>query len=325
MDIVVHIFLFLLSAAVIWFFAGLLIESVNRVAIRFNQSGFTTAFFVLGFLTSISEISVMVNSSINKTPQISAGNLIGASFVILLFLVPLMAVVGNGIALKHTLHHKNLGLALFVAALPVFLVLDGNITLNEGVLCLLAYAILIYSINKQHNESLPKVVKAVEHDLIKDKHTTTWDVIKIIAGAAFIFIAGHLLVEEALYFSLLFNAPASLIGLVVLSIGTNIPELVIAVRSIVKNHKEIAFGDYVGSAVTNTLVFAFLPWFNKGFVVESSEFIYTAVLTVIGFAGFFIAAKTKNNISRKEGWWLLGVYFIFILVQIINFGHSKIY
>ncbi len=319
MDAFVHIVLFVFSAAVIWFFAGLLIESVTNVARRFHQSGFTVAFFVLGILTSVSEMSVMVNSSLSGTPQVSAGNLAGASLVILLCIVPLVAIVGNGIELKNTLKSKNLAAALFVVVLPVLLMLDGDVSKSEGLACFVAYGALAYLIRRQDVHTLPRVIQAVEAELIERRRATFTDIFKIIVGALFIFIAGHLLVEEAVYFATVLSIPASIVGLLLLSVGTNIPELVIAVRSILKKRKDIAFGDYLGSTVANTLIFGFLPWLNGGFTVEPTEFIGTAVLMVLGFVGFFVCANSKNNITRREGYVLVSVYVTFLAFQVVNF------
>src|SRR3989338_3153819 len=105
-----HVLLFLFSAGIIWFFAGLLIESTDRLARHFHKNGFIVAFFVLGFITSISEIAVAVNATIKGVPEISAGNLVGASFVILLFIIPFLAAIGNKIELRHTLSRQNLRL-----------------------------------------------------------------------------------------------------------------------------------------------------------------------------------------------------------------------
>jgi cation:H+ antiporter len=319
MTTLVHILQFLISAGVIWFFAGLLIESINNVAKRFNQSGFTIAFFVLGLLTSISEISVLVNSSIQGIPQVSAGNLVGASFVIILFLIPFLAIVGRGVLLKNTLHKKNLAAALLITALPALFLLDGSVTRVEGLICIMVYVMLFYLIRLQRSRSsIPKVIEAVEEDLIAKRNTTAVDVLKIFIGAVFIFLAGHILVDEAVYFSEILKIPSSIIGLLILSIGTNIPEIVVAIRSILKKHKDIAFGDYLGSAVTNTMVFGFLPWLNGKFNVEASEFIFTALLIIIGFTGFFIASQTSNRITKKEGWWLISIYALFVIVQLVN-------
>ncbi len=151
-----------------------------------------------------------------------------------------------------------------------------------------------------------------------DRRNTLWDAVKILAGAAFIFIAGHYLVEQAVFFADTLSVPRSLIGLILLSIGTNVPELAIAARSILKRHKEVAFGDYLGSTITNVPIFALLPLVNGAFVVEPSEFMTTALLMVAGLGFFYVFAGSKDNISRKEGLVLLGFYCIFLVLQFVN-------
>ncbi|MBP9686979.1 MAG: sodium:calcium antiporter [Candidatus Doudnabacteria bacterium] len=315
MQYIPHFLTLIFSAAVIWFFAGILVESASNVARRFHQSGFTVAFFLLGFLTSISEFSVMVNASLEGNPQVSAGNLIGASFVLILCVVPILAIVGNGVTIRNTLNTQNLGLALVVVALPALLVLDGDLNRQEGLLCLLLYVTLLYQIRKQTKGKAPQLVHEVEKELLEKKRAGWWDGIKILIGAGAIFGSGHLLVQETVFFSGALGVPSSIIGLLLLSIGTNVPELVIAIRSILKKRKDIAFGDYLGSTVTNTVFFSFLPLANGRFTLEAKEFQATALLTVAGFVGFFLAAKSKSNISRHEGWILVSVYALFVIVQ----------
>lgn len=316
MATLVHVFIFLSSAGIVWFFAGILIESVERVAKHFHKTGFSVAFFVLGILTSISEISVAINATIDGIPQVSAGNLVGASFVILLFIVPFLAVAGMGVGLRNTISGKSLITAFTVIVLPAALVIDGEATRNEGVLMLLAYITLVYAVYREYNS----VKRAVEIpvELINKKHATVFDAIKILVGGGAIFVAAHFLVEQAVYFSELLRVPGSLMGLILLSVGTNVPEIVIAARSILKKHKEIAFGDYLGSAAANTLIFAFLPFLNGSFGVEPKEFFETTMLMIPGITLFYFFAKSKRDISRKEGLILLAFYACFLAIQFFN-------
>lgn len=318
MDLLQHLLFFLLAASAIWIFSGLLVGSVDRVAKRFHQSGFTVAFFVLGFMTSISEISVMVNSTLNGTPQVSAGNLVGASFIILLLIVPFLAIIGNGISLKNSFTKWQFALALIVIALPALCLSDGKVSPGEGLICLLGYSILLYFIHKSKPETIPEVIEEVEKELTHKKHATLYDLLTIVGGAIAIFVSGHVLVEETVYFSGMFGIPSSIIGLVVLAIGTNVPELVIAVRSIKSGHADIAFGDYMGSTVANTVVFAVLSLLNGAFTVEASEFAVAIILIIISFTALFVFAQSQNRLSRREGIILISIYAIFILIQVIN-------
>jgi len=316
MELITHIAFFLFSAVVVWFFAGLLIESVGRIAKRFHKTGFSVAFLVLGILTSISEISVAVNASIDGVPEVSVGNLIGASFVVLLLIVPFLALVGRGIDLKRTVSSYGLVIAFGVVALPSLLVLDGDVTIREGMLMILVYFTLLWAIERQRN-SIPDIQGVAQDEILK-KEATLLDFLKILGGGGAIFIAGHFLVEQAVYFAAYLDVPSSMMGLLLLSVGTNVPELVIAVRSILEKRKDIAFGDYLGSAAANTLIFGVLAIMNGDFFVEASEFFGVTILMIIGLILFFIFARSEKKISRKEGIILLSFYGCFLVVQVWN-------
>lgn len=314
MEVFSHFITFGLSAAVVWFFAGLLVSTVDRVAREIHKTGFTVAYFVLGMLTSISEFSVLVNSSIDGVPQISAGNLSGASIVLLFFIVPILAISGNGVHLSRAFTNRNLLLNLLVILAPSLLLVNGTLSFRDSVLLLMLYITLVYFIARQETKP-QKSLRALKKKLIARKTSTIPEMLKILCGAAFIFVAGHFMVEEVTYFADLLSVPGSLIALIILSIGTNIPELSIALRALIRNRKDIAFGDYLGSATTNTLLFAVLGIYNGTFSVEPKEFVSTAIILTGGVICFYFFSRSKKQISLPEGLLLLIFYAVFLTVQ----------
>ncbi|MFA5273114.1 MAG: hypothetical protein WC353_03045 [Candidatus Peribacter sp.] len=326
MTVILHLLLLLLSAAIIWALSGLLIGATDRVAKRYNRPGFAIAFFVLGVLTSISEISVATNATLEGVPQVSAGNLVGGSIVIFLLIIPLLAVLGGGLPMTSALTRGNLAFLLGVVVLPSLLILDGSVSRVEGVLMVFLYVTLLYTVQKRKpaGDIVEETMQHVEEELLHTKgmfftrHATLVDVAKIAFAGVLIFLGGKLLVHESIYFSTLLSIPPSLVGLILLSIGTNAPELVIAVRCIVGKHKDIAFGDYMGSAAANTPLMGFLALANGKFALERSEFVPTFFLLLIGLIAFFVFSRSKNDISRKEGIMLLCLYGGFLVMQFIN-------
>lgn len=314
-----HVALFVLSMAVIWFFGGRLVDSTDRMAHRLHKSGFRVAFFVLGFITSISEFSVMVSASLDHAPQISAGNLVGASIVIFLLIIPFLAIRSHGIKLAHTLTKWQLLVALIAVFLPAALMADGIATPNEGIVCLLIYALLVFLMHPRFHASAPvqppvalgEPVGPFDRFLVATK-----DVFGILVGGVIIFFASRVLIDETRFLSQLLSIPGSFIGLLILSIGTNIPELVVAIRAVQKKHTDIALGNYLGSAITNTVLFGVLVLMNGRFTVDAVEFSITSIVTGIGLIAFYWFARSKNLLSRMEGWVLAAMYIVFVLFQI---------
>ncbi|MDD5751144.1 MAG: hypothetical protein PHS73_01325 [Candidatus Peribacteraceae bacterium] len=320
MSVPAHALLFLLSASVIWLLSGILIDATDSVARRFNKPGFAVAFFVLGFLTSIGEISVAANATIGNVPQVSAGNLMGASLVIILLIIPVLAIIGNGIPMTRALRPSTVVLLLGVILLPALLSLDGSVTASEGILICLLYAALVFRIRKKQptEETAAAALQQTKEQLLHARRGTVMDVGKIVIGALLIFLAGNILVDESVFFARLLSIPLSFMGLLVLSIGTNVPELVIAVRCVLGRHKDIAFGDYMGSAAANTLIFGLLPVAGGTFAIEASEVWLTFGIFAVGLVLFFLFARTKEILSRREGIVLLLLYVLFMAFQITN-------
>jgi len=319
MAITNHALFFLLAFGIIWVISGLIIGAIDRVAKHYNKPGFAVAFFVLGIMTSISEMSVAFNATIERVPAISAGNLVGASVVIFFLIIPLLAISSGSIDLNHTIRWSTLLLALCIVAAPAIVALDGMVLRKEGVLLLLLYGTLIYYIQKKQplEQTIESTVHDMRRELIHTKNTTLIDILYICGGAVLIFLAGNMLVDESIYFTALLGVPASLAGLLVLSIGTNTPELILAVRSVLSRHTEIAFGDYLGSAAANTVLFGLLPLVNGSFLLDAKEFAASFIVLTFGLCLFALFARTKSSLSRGEGGILLCLYIIFLLSQIL--------
>lgn len=310
--IILNILQYLLSFFILWLSSEVIVDGIDHFSKKFKISSFAASFFVLGLLTSLPEIGVGASAILDREPEIFVGNLIGASFVLFLLAMPLLAIFGKGIALSYQLTNKNLMFALFVILCPALFVLDGNVSKTEGFFMIVIYILLFYFI-----ESNQKVVKEVEDDIEGVKKSSVKQLLRVVMGCIMVFIASKTLVDKTIFFAQLLNIHTYLISLVVLSVGTNLPEFAIAVSAIMNKHKEVAFGDYVGSAAANTLLFGILVLINGSFVIHNGSFFLTFLVFSVGMVAFYFFARSKREISRKEGMILLSIYLLFLIVEIV--------
>jgi cation:H+ antiporter len=316
MEVLVHVLISVAAIGVIWYFAGVLVDNVSRIARRYCKSGFFMAFFILGFFTSVSEFSVAANSLIGKVPEVSVGNLVGASFVILMLLVPLLAVAGRGIVVNDAVTNRTFAFMLAIIAAPALLMLDGNVTRTEGILLVLLYVTMAYVLYRKRVAI--QACEPVHIDPLTQMRSTALDLGRIALAGIAVFVGAHFLVEQAVNLSAAFSIPTSLVGVLMLSLGTNIPEIVIALRSLARATPDIAFGNYLGSAAMNTLIFGMLAIGSGTFLIEPSVFFVTTTLFVTGIVFLFIFARSHLTITRKEGIFLFLFYAAFLLFQFWN-------
>lgn len=301
----------LVSFVLMWIASELIIDGVNHFTKRLHISSFAASFFLLGILTTIPEISVGMNAIIDREPEIFVGDLIGASFVLFLLAIPLLAIFGNGITLSHQLTKTNLLFALFVIISPAMFVLDGDLSRKDGLFLMINYLFLLYFV-----ESKRGVLKKAEEDFLLHKSRNIIPFAKLLIGSVVIFLVGHLLVEQTVQIATYFGLHPYVISLVVLSIGTNLPEFIIAINSLRHGDKEVAFGDYLGSAAGNSFVFGFLVFITGSFHIDNGSFFVTFALFAAAMVAFYLFSRSKRAISRQEGLVLLSLYGLFLILEL---------
>lgn len=310
--IFLRVVLFIAAFAGIWLSSDLIIEGIDKFSQKTRLSRFASSFFILGLLTSLPETSVAINSIINKVPEIYVGNLIGGSFVIFLLLIPLLAIFGNGIFLNHKLDKRSLVMTLLIIITPTLFTIDGTVNRKEGFFMVIFYVLLFYFIEKKKG-----LVEQFDTIFSKENPVNYQDIGKIIVGCLIIFLSSRALIEQTIFFAKTLHLPLFFIGLLVISIGTNLPEISIGIKSVLSQKKDVAFGDYVGSAAANTLLFGLFTLVNGSFLIFDG-FLITFLIFFFGLTVFFLFSRTKNDISRKEGIILLSFYLIFLMAQIGN-------
>lgn len=307
---VLNLTLYIVSFIAIWFGSGILVSSTDKLSKKLKISAFAVSFIVLGLLTSIPEFAVGLQAIANKGPEIFIGNLLGGISVIFLFIIPILAIFGNGINLKHELDNKNLLATLGVILAPSLLILNKNVSISEGMVLIILYFVLLLLIEKQHG-----IFDKENSQLLDIRTYSLKDIVKILIGIGLVFISSSYIVGLTVYFSNFFHLSAFYISLIAVSFGTNLPELSVALRSVYSGKKDIAMGDYMGSASANTLLFGIFTLLNGGEVLTDNNFIITFLFTTTAVALFYIFSRTKNFISRIDGFVLLAVYFLFVILE----------
>lgn len=306
---------YILSFIVIWFGAGLILNGISDFSQKLHISAFASSFFILGILTSIPEASVGINSIIDKDPEIFVGNLLGASLVMFILIIPILAIIGNSITLSHQMDDYKLPFALLVITAPVLFTIDQKVSAVEAVILIVLYAVLFYLIEKK--KGLMEIIKKTS---LKRRTHLLEDMTKIITGAILVYLSSSQLVDKTILFSRIFQISPYVLSLLLLSVGTNLPELSLTIRSVTAGAKEVALGSYMGSAAANTLFFGILTLSNRKELVLQQDFLPVYFFTILGLGLFYYFTRSKKNISRKEGLILIFVYSAFVIFEITRIG-----
>ena len=311
--LLIHLLLYALSFFAIWFGSGLIVSSATKFSHHLKLSPFAFSFVFLGLLTSTPEFSVGLQAVADSNADIFVGNLLGGIVVIFLVIIPLLAVFGNGVSLRHELDNRTLIATLLVIVAPSFFILDKRVTNLEGAVMIASYLVLLFVVERKKG-----IFDRKNSQLLNISAYSIKDILKILVGIGIVFVSSNIIVEKTLYFADIFRISSFYIGLILVALGTDLPELSLAVRSVVSGKKEVAMGDYIGAAAVSTFLFGLFTILHNGEVVTISNFALTLTCISAALITFYIFFRTKNFISRSNGVVLLIGYIVFVLLELLR-------
>ena len=286
---------------------------VDSVRILSKKLGIKIFFLglILGLFTSTPELAVGLNSIINNVQAISLGNLLGGIIVLFGLVLGLSAVLNRTIATESSLKHI-LPLLIYVI-LPIFLGWDGHLGAIDGLILIILYLSLIYYLFAQHrnHDSLNKTASPDHNDsILENIFLAFW-------GIVFTLLISSVIIRLALIILNDLNLSPFIVGLIIFSLGTNLPELTVTIRSWRSHIKELSLSNLVGSAAANSLLIGFFAFLRPMAVPINVSYYILAMFLVILIITTIYFYKTGRAITKREGIMLLTIYFAFVIVQSI--------
>ena len=138
----------------------------------------------------------------------------------------------------------------------------------------------------------------------------TGSILLIIGGLTAAILASRVVVDRARAIVAGTSISPFVIGLILLAIGTDLPEIANSVAASISDHGDINVGDSIGSAVTqSTLVLALLPFIGGAFAVDRRDAVSTGGATVIALL-VGAALMHDGDLSRVDGLILVGFWAV---------------
>ena len=294
----------------LWFGSDLLIRSGKNVARHFGISYF---FFGLAFVsigTSIPEIAVSVAGALERligieTSGLVIGNKVGSALSQIAFIMGFLALFAKLKITKKRLYRQGI---LLLASIVLFFILayDGMISRWDAIIFLLAYAlyyILLFKTEKIKTSGKPPEIAVSK------------DIIYIIAGLGFILISSNVVVKNGIALAEIWGVAQSLVGLLLISLGTGLPELAIAVMAIRQRAASISLGDLIGSNICDLLLATGLGAVISGFIVGNLILVFDLPILFL-FALIFLYFLLRKKLGRREGIVLITLYVLYVIVRI---------
>ena len=298
------------------------VSSLMRVADFLNWKKFIVASLVMGFVSSMPEFFVGVTSSLSGKPELSFGNVIGSNIFLLTLVIGIAVLLGGNIKLKGKMVQSSLLFAGLYALLPLLLMLDGEASRGDGVILIIALVFYIRELTSSQRRFRKIFLSDGEEEepkkALKQFKSFFKDLGIFLLSLGLLVASAEVIVFSASRLALQFNLPLVLIGTLGVALGTSLPELSFGIRSVLMKQKEMVLGNVFGSiAINSALVLGITCLIRPFRIYDSSLYVGAFIFTGIVVLMFLIFSKTGDKISKREGKFLLFLYFLFFVIQLL--------
>lgn len=243
--------MFLLGLFLLLLGGDSVLRGASGLAQRFGLSPFSTGLLLLAFATSVPELVVNAYALSVGQPDLALGNAIGSNVVNIGLTLGVSALVAPLLVTTRLLA-AQIVLVLVASGAVLLFGLDGQIARWEGAVLFVGFlGFLALVLRHGRHES-----SDVRLQLTEFAQTATGlgqNLARVAIAAALLFLGSRFVVQSAPAIGLALGLGSMLTGLLVVAIGTALPELVTAGIAAAKGQGNVVAGHVLGACVFNLL------------------------------------------------------------------------
>jgi len=305
--------------------ADITVIAIKRLSDSFHAKSFAIAAIILSLGTSFPEIFVGATSAIEGTPQLALGVVLGSNIANLSLIVGLGALSAGTVYVRGEFLRRDLWISLVSGLAPIITLADGIISRADGIILLGIYLAYTTSFFKKKYIEIGKSQEMDEqlHRFLRRLNTVSKSrrhLVRLVVGLTLLLISADILVRTASALADQLSIPVFIVGLVIVAIGTSLPELAFSFRSLRTHASGMFFGNLLGSVIANsTLIIGIASLIRPIRVFTIDKYLIAAVTLVLISLLLWFFIRTKRRLDWWEAVLLIAVYLIFVVIEVIHF------
>jgi cation:H+ antiporter len=307
-----ELLLLAVGIAGLWLGTELTIRCALAVAQRHNLSEWVVGLLILSIGSDLPELAVAVDAGVKVLMgQDASGVVTGASIgsvVAQIGLVLGLAALISPLVLPRRVVWRYGAVLLAATVLLFALGYDGHISRLDGLVLVAAY--LAYLFGLMNGEATPPAPTQP----LAPGGLRAW--LGLAAGLALVIGGSELTVVSVVGIARSFELSETVISILVIGLGTSLPELSISISAIIKRKTALSVGNIIGSNVLDTLLPIGLAAliaplaFDRTFLTFDLPYIFVLTAVVLGML------IGRRGLTRLEAVPILVLYGIYVAVKL---------
>jgi cation:H+ antiporter len=281
--------------------AALLAES-------YRLSKYLVGFIVVAVISILPETLISLSAAYEGKPEFGLGTLFGSNIADLTIVFAILVFAANRRLRVETKILKHNAVYPFVLFLPLILGIDGFFSRADG-LALIIVGVIFYllALKSGIDNSLP-----IQPGVRRWAHA--W---RLVGSMAMLLVGSHFVVTSASEIATAIGISPILIGMLVVGLGTTMPELLFSLKSVRKRDDSLAIGDILGTVLADATVVVGILAIVSPFAFPLRIMYITGAFMVLAAFVLFWCMHTNRAITKKEAFLLLGLWLAFVHIEFL--------
>jgi len=319
----------LASIGLLVFGANQTVSSAIRLARALGVSKVIVGATIVSLGTTTPETCVSVAAAFQGNPGLSLGNAVGSILADTGLIFGLCCVIkrlpmDRFVVKRHGWLQLGAGVLLVATCLGLW-ALSGDIhdvviPRSVGflyVVLLAGYLYLSVKWARQHPQLIPEEAREANRAACKGGALPR-NLVLLVAGLAVVVLTSDSLVGSVEVICHRSNIPESVLAVTLVAVGTSLPELAIALGSLIKGHEDLSVGNILGADILNVLYVSGASAVASPLRVDPAFFyLYLPSMMAVRVLFRLYTLLGRDHFHRWQGVPLMAAYAIFVVLTLV--------
>ena len=309
--------IFIISLAALIYGADLLIAQSERIALKFGISEYVIGATLIAVGTSLPEMAASIAANYNGKADIAVANVIGSNILNITLVLASVFLMAKKIQPLRDFFYKDSSWALFPIFIFLIMAIDKQFDRFDALLLIALMGAYILFLRNNGSE----VLELEEDDLEElEKSPFSWLRVStiLVFGFILVIIGADFTIESASNIARSLGVSEWIIGIIMVSLGTSLPELIVSIVASIKGKADMAIGNIIGSNMANITIVLGSAALVKPIDIDLSK--YSFDIATMAVATIMLVFITANKMYGKPA----GISLLIILLLFLKHTLSTI-
>ncbi len=286
-----------------------LIKNINLIARKLRLGSFEATAALVGMATTLPDFMIAASSASRGISSLAFGNAVGSNIINLSLIIGMSALVSGRLSFCTTERIKDSLMPLTFTLLPFLMLIDKQISRIEGAILIFIFIFFTRSLVKRNNPERRTFDLGM---MFVTKRELRNIALKSFLGVGIILLTANAIVSLAIAMATDLNISPVVIGMVIIALGTQLPELVFNFKAAKQKKLMMNMGSIIGSCVNNSTLIIGIAAFIHPIVLDSYFLVINPSMQYLFIAALMMLfIFSKKRLDSWEGAILILLYIYY--------------